>query len=38
MEMMDGQLGNLRRKIDFNLNTIFQQQKEMKKEINVVGL
>jgi hypothetical protein len=35
---MDTQLANLKRKIDFNENTIFQQQNEMKKEILGVGL
>jgi hypothetical protein len=29
--MMDAQLVNLRRKIDFNENTIFQQENAMKK-------
>jgi hypothetical protein len=29
--MMDIQLVNSKRKIDFNQNTIYQQQKEMKK-------
>lgn len=27
VELLDNQMSNLRRKIDFNLNTIYQQQK-----------
>lgn len=38
IEMMDSQLGMLKRKIDFNQNTIYQQEVEMGREISNVGL
>jgi len=38
IEMMDSQLGMLKRKIDFNQNTIYQQEVEMGRETSNVGL
>lgn len=38
MEGLDGQLTTLRRKIDFNRNTIFSQTQALKKEKQALGI
>lgn len=38
IESYDNQLGTLKRKIDFNNNTIFQEQKGLEKERALLGV